>query len=832
MIVYDVEVFEYDWIVVFKDAETGNYTVIHNDCEALRECIHDECIYIGFNTKSYDQYIIKAIAGNLTNEEIKQVNDYIVRDGGQGWQCPLLNDNYFKFNNVDIRNDMYAGLSLKAIEGHLGLPIKESDVPFDIDRPLTAEELEETIKYCKHDVDCTEKVIQLRKDYLKTKMNLGKRAGIDEVKALSMTNAKLTAAMLNAQRQEWHDGREYRYPANLDLDAIPTEVCEFFETIHDVDIPDEKLFKTSLEINMGGMPTKYAWGGVHGSLLAYHEKSTATRKIKNKDVSSLYPSLIEKYQYLSRNVPNPELFYSIRKERIEAKHNGDKQTASDLKLPLNTVSGAQENQYNDLYDPLPTRSMRISGQLFLTVLATRLLKACETIKLINFNTDGLMYSIDDSEIELSDRIATDWEKETQFELETDDIKEVWIKDVNNLIMVKTDGKVKSIGSYLDYGISNKGAWKINNTMTIVKKALHEYFVNGTPVEDTINNCEDIFEFQIIAKAGTKYKEAYQLVDGEKISVQKVNRVYATADTRYGKLYKVKAENDSNAKIESLPEHCIIDNDNKLNINDIDKSFYIEVAKKRINDFKGIKPERRTKKLATATKTQNVYQKLIEAREKFLGSEVNQSGKNMQLSFKYFELKDIVPTVTHIFKEVGLLGITRFTDTIATLTIVNTDNPEEVIDFPVPFNQIQPIVSNAGKQVTNDMQALGSSITYMRRYLYLIAMDICVNDDIEPTIDKNTNNQGAVAEKKIPATPEQRKEVKEELTASADKATDLQIKGLKTVLAKLKKADPTKEEFVANIAVQTSAFTNISKSDCEVLIQKITKMLEDKEKANG
>ena len=233
-------------------------------------------------------------------------------------------------------------------------------------------------------------------------------------------------------------------------------------------------------------------------------------------------------------------------------------------------------------------------------------------------------------------------------------------------------------------------------------------------------------------------------------------------------------------------------------------------------------------MATSTKTpSNVYQKLIEARERFLVSDINQSGKNMQLSFKYFELKDIVPTVTHIFKELGLLAVARFTDTVATLTIVNTENPEETIEFPVPFNQIQPIVSNAGKQVTNDMQALGSSITYMRRYLYLIAMDICVNDEIEPSINKDTN--APVAEKKAPATPEQRQEVKENLTAPSENASELQIKGLKAVLKKLKEADSSKEELIAQIAIQTSGFTQISKADCEALIQKITKMLEGEAK---
>ena len=115
------------------------------------------------------------------------------------------------------------------------------------------------------------------------------------------------------------------------------------------------------------------------------------------------------------------------------------------------------------------------------------------------------------------------------------------------------------------GIAPAGAFNINNSCVIVATALKEFFVNGTPVEDTINSCDDIFQFQIIAKAGAKYREAYHVVDGEKQSVQKVNRVYATADERYGKIFKVKAEDDSEAKIDSLPEHCIIDNDNELSI---------------------------------------------------------------------------------------------------------------------------------------------------------------------------------------------------------------------------------------------------------------------------
>ena len=302
--------------------------------------------------------------------------------------------------------------------------------------------------------------------------------------------------------------------------------------------------------------------------------------------------------------------------------------------------------------------------------------------------------------------------------------------------------------------------------------------------------------------------------------------------RYGKLFKVKAETDATAKIEMLPDHCIIDNDNHLTIDDVDRTFYIEMAKKRINDFLGIKPEKKKggkRKMATTAKketvTLNVYQKLLKAREMFLQADVQKTGKNMHLSFKYFELDDIVPTATRIFSEVGLIPIVNFTSDVATMKIVNIDNPdEEYIPFVAPFNQIAPIISNAGKQATNEMQALGSSITYMRRYLYMIALDICESDSINSDLGKPTPAP-APAPKAPPATPEQRQEVKQELTAPQDNATPLQIKGLKAVLKKLKEADPTKEEMIAQIAVQTEGFTSISKSDCETLIQKITAMLE-------
>ena len=564
------------------------------------------------------------------------------------------------------------------------------------------------------------------------------------------------------------------------------------------------------------------------------------RIVRNYDVASYYPHLMTLCGYTSRNIPSAQTFENVLDTRMKAKASGDKATANALKLVVNTTYGACLNQYNDLYDPLMGRSVCITGQLFLLELAQHLFREISELRVFQLNTDGVMVEFDDSQIPQVKEICDEWQKRTGFELETDSVIKIAQKDVNNYVEVQEGGEAKAKGGYLVKGIATAGAFNINNSCCIVATALKEYFVHGTPVEETINNCEDIFQFQIVAKAGAKYREAYHVVGDEKQSVQKVNRVYATADERYGKLFKVKAEDDSTAKIEMLPEHCIIDNDNHLTINDVDKTFYIEMANKRINDFKGIKPEKKKggrKKMATTTKKTeettnlNVYQKLIGAREQFLNSDIQKTGKNMHLSFKYFELDDIVPTATRIFTEMRLIGIVNFTTDTATMNIVNTENPEESITFTAPFNQIEPIVSATGAKATNEMQALGSSITYMRRYLYMMALDICESDSIDANIGNPSSGSATAAtpapraEKKAPATPQQRQEVKQELTKPSENASALQIKGLKAVLKKLKDADPSKEEMIAQIAVQTQGFTVISKSDCEALIERISAMLD-------
>ena len=812
---YDVECFAHDWIIVFKNKENGRYAVFHNDNEGVKALVSEDAIYCGFNTKHYDSAILKAICADFSPEEVKQVNDYIIA-GGQSWQCPLLEGVFHKINNVDVMDDMQMGLSLKAIEGHLGMSIEETEVDFSLDRPLTQEELELTIKYCKHDVDATENLTKLRRDYLNNKIYLGGLKNIEPTKALAMTNAKLTAAYLDARKtKDFDDERKYIYPSNLRREYIPQEVFDFFDRLYDESIPDDELFKSKLNITVGECPVTLGFGGIHGAIPFYQEEEINGRLIRNYDVASYYPHIMIYYGYTSRNISNPQIYADMLEARMKAKKSGDKATANALKLVANTTYGAMLNKYNDLYDPLMGRSVCITGQLFLLELSMHLIAECSTLRIVQLNTDGIMVSFDDTEYDKVLEITKEWESRTMFELEEDKIKRIVQKDVNNYVEIPYEGKPKIKGGYLVRGIAPAGAFNVNNNATIVAKAIVDYFTLGTEVEKTIGECNDIFQFQLIAKAGSKYKEAYHLVDGERESVQKVNRVYASKDKRYGKLFKVKAENDSTSKIESLPEHCIIDNANKLTIEDVDKTWYIELAKKRINDFLGIKPIKNKEKNKMATTTPNVYQKLLKARASFLNSQVTKSGKNMHLAFKYFELDDIVPKATAIFEEVGILPVVSFEADKAIMVLTNVDKPDDTVTFALPLVQL---TENKG---TNAVQAFGATVTYYRRYLYMIALDICEPDEIDAGIKGTTPTVTPVAAPVTAPTPTEKP-----LTNADGNASEIQLKQLKEVLKKLKDADPSKEDMITKLAVETKGFTVISKADCEALTLMVGDMLKE------
>ena len=878
--VYDCEVFHSDWLFVFRNRKSGECTAFWNDPEGLEGFMdaHEDALFAGYNSSHYDQYILKSILAGCDPEQVKEVNDWIVGTDNQPWEHPYLSGFFYSFNDIDLMKDVQMGTSLKSIEGHAGMSVEESDVPFDIDRALTDEERAEVEVYCRHDVEATAQLLEMRTDYLLTKETLGARAGIEPARAMSLTNAKLTAAVLGAERSEWNDEREYRYPDNLLKEFVPPEVFAFFDRMADESVPDEELWSSKLEIEVGGCPVTLGFGGIHGALPKWKGESDSKMQLVNADVASYYPSLMIYNGYTSRNMPHPDVFKDIYEERLQAKRSGDKATANALKLIVNTTYGATLNQYNDLYDPLMARSVCVSGQLYLLELACHLVRDVEGLVLVQLNTDGILVMAPKGS--KTDKafmsIVDEWQERTRFTLEFDKVQRIWQKDVNNYAMRLADGHEKFKGGYLVRGASTVGAFSINENATVVADALKLYLLDGVPVADTIDGCDDPRKFQLVAKAGHKYSRVYQekvlaYYNGEpqceQIPVQKCNRVFATRDEKLGRLYKVKAADGRVAKVESLPDHCLICNGGYPPIEGIDKQWYIALAEKRAQDFESetsmaetnesaAKPAaKRTsakKPAKTVYQDLNVYQKLAIARRMFLEAGVKKSGVNDVQEYDYFELEDITPVQTRIFAEVGLLeeftyiepevigwspenadGVRTpvMSEALGMSTVTNVDSPDQQLFFQLKWGQVPPIISKkTGKEVNMEIQRNGGEQTYMRRYLKMQVLDIVEADSADATsredIEKpegepkekapSASKKAAAAKpaRQKPATAAERKNTAKAVANADGAATPLQLRSLKNAMKKLKDEYGESHAEVGQFIAELSAATDKLKHSAE------------------
>lgn len=255
---FDFEVFKYDWLVVIINPITRTDEVIINDPNKLKEYYeaHKNEIWVGYNSRGYDQFILKAI---LLGFNPKEVNDHIVVEGKKGWSYSSL----FKrvpLNNYDVYHRTDRGL--KTHEGFMGHNIKESEIDFNINRKLTEAEIQETIKYCHHDVEETIEVFLRRKNEFDARIGLINMFDLN-LSCINQTDAQLTALVLDAHRRNWDDEFDIEFPPTLQVSKY-REVVEFYEN------PKNRDYSKSLKRDIAGVPHIFAWGGIHGAIPQYY----------------------------------------------------------------------------------------------------------------------------------------------------------------------------------------------------------------------------------------------------------------------------------------------------------------------------------------------------------------------------------------------------------------------------------------------------------------------------------------------------------------------------------------------------------------------------------
>ena len=862
--VFDSEVFKYNWLFVFRELDTGNTHIFWDeDIDQLKLYIeYNQNILTGFNIKNYDNPILNAIMNNCDPESVKIVSDQIIVDGTRPWEIQACKHAKM-YDSCDLMDDCQLGVSLKGFEAHMGMNIVESSVDFNIDHPLSEEEKAEVLAYCITDVEATIAMMYERRSYLGTKARLAAKKNIPIGEALYMTNAKLVSRYLGAIKKSHDDMFDYTFPENINYDFIDQGVIDFFKTIKAGDLLLEDKAKSFTGM-IGNCEYKVGAGGIHGCNGVYNMSVDEDHLILNADVAQFYPSMIVINKYLSRNVSDPDAYKRNTEERLQAKLSGDKQTANDLKLINNTTYGAQKNQYNDLYDPLMALSICLSGQLYLLELAKHLWSEtnCELIQL---NTDGIMFRIEKSKNDKAHEIMEEWQKRTGFLLEEDNIDLIIQRDVNNYLERQVNGKTKIKGGALVRGIGNIGAFKINNNARIIPTAICNWFFEGIPPEKTIEECNDPFEFQIIAKSGSKYRFTYHLmmVNGEYqyIPIQKCNRVYATDMPEFGRLYKQKDSDSTKVLIDSLPDYCLIDNANKITIDSINKSWYIKKARKLIQDFTQINNEGDLFTMATKkttetpivqseeAKSMNIYMKLLKARIEFANMQIQPSGYNGFANFDYYELADIVPAANKVFANNHLFLQTSFTDADCIGILTDMTDPTQTLTFTIPRPTIEDMNKVKG---SNPLQVCGMEITYLRRYLLYLVLDVVMADEVDATIGKNeppkvepaktsttgikvssaqAKSTGKVSSK-APATPKERETIKKDITNAEGACDDLQIEAIKALFARWIELVPDAKKNVTEIVLKTESFKKCSKKDADAIIAKVTDIVKQEEAKKG
>jgi DNA polymerase len=259
---------------------------------------------------------------------------------------------------------------------------------------------------------------------------------------------------------------------------------------------------------------------------------------------------------------------------------------------LNALSGAMKDKHNPAYDPRNNNIMCVNGQLMLLDLIEHL-EAIDGFELIQSNTDGLIVQIPDTDeaFQQLDDICYEWESRCSTEkceigLATDQIAEIYQKDVNNYLWIDLDGGIEKKGSYV------KELSPLDYDLPIVNEAITEYMAHKIPVEETINSCNDLIKFQKVVGLSAKFE--YVEHNGEQLTY-KCYRVFASKNPNDTGIYRCKhairkSTNELYLKKDKFgvtPDHCFIENSDVIEMpvpELLDKQWYIDLAKKRLGDY--------------------------------------------------------------------------------------------------------------------------------------------------------------------------------------------------------------------------------------------------------
>jgi len=610
--IYDIETYHNFFSATFKNVKSKEVKVFvifedRNDIDELHEFINDGTKWlVGYNSYNFDNQILNYIYKHhfeLTMSTTDVVTENIHTLAIERIIKGDFTDYRYKlpFQSLDLMKIGFYRKSLKLIGVALKWP-KLQELPYPTDSIITEDQVDVILKYNLNDVLITEQLYYHLEDNIKLRFDIAKRyrvrvhtesdSGIAN-RLLEKFHSEATGLPISAFRN-LRTNRKFIPFNQVVFDEVHFRTNTFDKLLEEV--KDHIYYKDmpffSKVVTFDGIKYKMGVGGLHSVDKGAMFKETEDTYLIDADIGSMYPATLINNQLFPAHLGPKFLknYTELRDDRLIAKKNKDMTPAEGIKIVLNSAIGKMLNEHHWLYDPIVNLKVTINGQLFLLMLIERL--ALSGFHTISANTDGVTVIVPKNRLDEYNAICNQWELDTRYQLEYAYYKLYARRDVNNYIATYREGGVKTKGLFIkDWPKKfsnmtdplNKGFDK-----PIVSMALYEFFVNNTPIADTIRNHTDIYDFCISKKIDDKFtNEFHYIKDGQHIidKLQKSVRYYVSPSG--GSLLKVDKETGGQSNYEAGKAVTIF-NDfvEKESIADygIDYTYYINHVQKVINEI--------------------------------------------------------------------------------------------------------------------------------------------------------------------------------------------------------------------------------------------------------
>ena len=545
--------------------------VIHDSINQLGDLYNhiknDLIMMVGFNNEKFDYPVLHWILTNAT-KLIRQSSDQIARDIYKEAQRIINSSEYEvipdskKFvPQTDLfliwhYNNKARLTSLKDLEFAMNMPNIE-EMPIHHTQYVHNHQIQEILDYNKNDVEATYKFLLVtlgQTDYSiyknKNKIELREKlkrkfkipcSNYPDVKIGEQLMLNLYARATDQNTRDLKEQRTNRDKIYL-KDCIPSwcnikskEFLDFYKTVCRTVVTGAKgEFQKSIIFH--GIKFDFGLGGSHGCIKSGVYKSDENNVILDLDVSSLYPSIAKSLNLYPAHLGPEfmELYSQFIDARIAEKHKPkaerDNVLIEGYKLLLNGTYGKSNEATSFMYDPLYTFRTTIGGQIFICMWAERMVEVVPELTFIQINTDGITIKLPRNKVELIRTVCNQLTEETTLGIEEAFYKQMIIRDVNNYIAEYEDSTPENEHLKLKGCFEIDKEYHKDNSMKIVAIALKNYFVNNIPIEETIKNHTNIYDFCMRLKINSSSKAFYNKFengDVQQIPLNRTTRYYVS-----------------------------------------------------------------------------------------------------------------------------------------------------------------------------------------------------------------------------------------------------------------------------------------------------------------